>query len=110
MALKDRLVWISIFAVALGIVLIIIGKARAENFCCNPVTFICEDCGACPRSDCLVVPPTVDCNQPKHLTCQELEECYHYCSCLRGIEKQYDCRNSLEPHVYQCIKRGGYND
>jgi|MudIll2142460700_1097286.scaffolds.fasta_scaffold38532_6 hypothetical protein len=22
---------------------------KAENFCCNPVTYVCEDCGFCPN-------------------------------------------------------------
>ena len=42
-----------LFSLVLVLAILVVGcKVSAENFCCNPETYICEDCGFCPNPDC----------------------------------------------------------
>jgi len=45
-AMKKTMIGLGIFMAVTA------GPAWAENFCCNPETYRCEDCQACPRTPC----------------------------------------------------------
>jgi hypothetical protein len=53
--------------------------SNAENFCCNPVTYKCEDCQMCPNYTPSCTTTTTAC--PKCDECEECTECTECPTC-----------------------------